>query len=260
VKGKGDHLTTEPQKPISDIRKEALRVANAMDLVKVPARLIGGVAIWLRCPSAEHELLRREYMDLDFLGLSSRTTEIKHFLVGLGYQADKYFNSLHGRSRLLFHDNENDRQVDVLFDEMNMCHKLDFRSRINVNEHTLPIADLLLTKLQIVEVNPKDMTDLFTLFSDHPIGDQDGEMINGRYIAQLTSGNWGLYRTIQLNLDRVIERAAALPQVGPFVIERQVHALRDMIESEPKSVKWKVRARLGDRVPWYELPEEVRRS
>jgi hypothetical protein len=253
-------LTTEPLKPISDIRKEAQRVANAMDLVKVPARLIGGIAIWLRCPSAEHELLRREYMDLDLLGVSSRTAEIKQFLVGLGYQADKYFNSLHGRSRLLFHDIENDRQVDVLLDEMNMCHKLDFRSRINVNGHTLPIADLLLTKLQIVEANPKDITDLFTLFSDHPIGDQDGEMINGRYIAQLTSGNWGLYRTIQLSLDRVIERAVAIPQIGPYVIESQVRTLRAMIETEPKSIKWKLRAQVGDRVTWYELPEEVRRS
>jgi hypothetical protein len=143
---------------------------------------------------------------------------------------------------------------------MNMCHRLDFRSRINVNEHTLPIADLLLTKLQIVEANPKDMIDLFTLFNDHPIGDQDGEMINGRYIAQLTSGNWGLYRTIQLSLDRVIERATDIPQIGPYVIEEQVHKLRDMIESEPKSIKWKLRAQLGDRVTWYELPEEVRRS
>jgi hypothetical protein len=226
----------------------------------VPLRLIGGIAIWLRCPSADHELLRREYMDLDLLGLSSRTAEIKHFLSELGYQGDKFFNSLHGRTRLLFHDLENQRQVDVLFDEMDMCHRLDFRSRIDVDAHTLPIADLLLTKLQIVEINPKDIADLFTLFSDHCIGDQDGEIINGRYIAHLTAGNWGLYRTIQINLERVVEYAKFVPQVGQYAIERQVQELRDMIDSEPKSVKWKMRARLGDRVKWYELPEEVRRS
>lgn len=231
-----------------------------MDQADVPLRLIGGIAIWLRCPSAEHKLLRREYVDLDLLGLSSHTTEIKHFLSGLGYQADKYFNSLHGRSRLLFFDTGNDRQVDVLFNEMNMCHKLDFRSRISVDAHTLPIADLLLTKLQIVEVNPKDLTDLFTLLSDHAIGDQDGELINGHYIARLTADNWGLYRTIQLNLDQIAERARDMPQVGPYAIEEQVKALWDMIETEPKSVKWKMRARVGDRVKWYELPEEVRRS
>ncbi len=246
--------------PITDIRKEAQRVASAMDLANVPLRLIGGVAIWLRCPSAGHDLLRREYADLDLLGLSSSTTEIKHFISGLGYQADKFFNSLHGRNRLLYHDLENGRQVDVLFDEMDMCHRLDFRSRIGVDAHTLPIADLLLTKLQIVEANPKDITDLLTLFCDHPIGDQDGEMINGRYIAHLTAGNWGLYRTIQLNLDRLIDHGKAIPQVGPYAIEQQVQALRGMIDSEPKSVKWKMRARVGDRVKWYESPEEVKRS
>ncbi len=231
-----------------------------MDLANVPVRLIGGVAIWLRCPSADHELLRREYVDLDLLGLSPSYSEIKKFLSGLGYQADKFFNSLHGRTRMLFHDLENDRQVDVLLDEMNMCHRLDFRSRISVDNHTLSIADLLLTKLQIVEANPKDITDLYTLLCDHPIGDQDGEMINGRYIARLTASNWGLYRTIQLNLDRVIEHAKVIPQIGPYVIEQQVRELRDKIDSEPKSIKWKMRDRVGDRVKWYELPEEVRRS
>ncbi len=253
-------MTIEPHVPLDDIRSEARRVAGAMDLVHVPLRLLGGIAIWLRCPSADHELLRRDYMDLDLVGLSTRTAEVKHFLSELGYQGDKFFNSLHGRTRLLFHDHKNQRQVDILFDEMNMCHRLDFRSRINVDTHTLPIADLLLTKLQIVEINPKDVTDLFTLLSDHQVGDQDGEMINGKYIAHLTSGNWGLYRTIQLNLDRVVEFAKGVPRVGTYSIEEQVQVLRNTIDSEPKSVKWKMRARVGDRVKWYELPEEVRRS
>ncbi len=253
-------MATESQVPIKDIRKEARRVVAAMDQDNVPVRLIGGVAIWLRCPSADHELLRREYVDLDLLGLGPSYSEIKKFLTGLGYQADKFFNSLHGRTRMLFHDLENDRQVDVLLDEMNMCHRLDFRSRISVNEHTLSIADLLLTKLQIVEANPKDITDLFTLFSDHPIGNQDGEMINGSYIAQLIANNWGLYRTMQLNLDRVLERSKIIPQIGLYAVEQQVRELREMIDSKPKSIRWKMRDRVGDRVKWYELPEEVRRS
>jgi hypothetical protein len=253
-------LATESQGPIKDIRKEARRVVATMDLVNVPVRLIGGVAIWLRCPSADHELLHREYVDLDLLGLSPSYSEIKKLLTGLGYQPDKFFNSLHGRTRMLFHDLENNRQVDVLLDEMNMCHRLDFRSRISVDEHTLSIADLLLTKLQIVEANPKDIIDLYTLLCDHPIGDQDGEMINGSYIARLTASNWGLYRTIQLNLDRVIEQAKVIPQIGSYAIEQQIRELRDKIDSEPKSIKWKMRDRVGDRVKWYELPEEVRRS
>jgi hypothetical protein len=235
-------------------------VAEALDQTRVPLRLLGGAAIWLRCPSANHELLCRDYADLDFISLHSQAAEVKKFLVALGYEADKFFNSLHGRSRMLFHDPENERQVDVLFDEMLMCHKLDFRSRITIDPRTLPLADLLLTKLQIVQTNPKDMTDLVTLLFDHPISDQDGEDINGRYISRLTANDWGLYRTIQINLDDVREHARSLPQVGPYAIDQQVQALWAMIDGEPKSIKWKMRAQVGDRIQWYELPEEVKRS
>ena len=250
----------ETQIPLPDIRAEARRVASALEQSQLPLRLIGGAAIWLRCPSADHELLRREYADLDFLGLSPQGPAISQFLIGLGYEKDKFFNSLHGRTRMLFHDTVNGRQVDILLNEMVMCHKLDFRSRINIDPCTLPLADLLLTKLQIVQTNPKDMTDLVTILSDHPIGDQDGESINGSFIARLTSTDWGLYRTIQLNLDHVQELAHQLPQLGQYPVEGQVKALWTIIEDEPKSLKWKVRARVGDRVQWYELPEEVRRS
>lgn len=235
-------------------------MAEALDQTRVPLRLLGGAAIWLRCPSANHELLRRDYADLDFISLHSQAAEVKKFLVALGYEADKFFNSLHGRSRMLFHDPENERQVDVLFDEMLMCHKLDFRSRITIDPRTLPLADLLLTKLQIVQTNPKDMTDLVTLLFDHPISDQDGEDINGRYISRLTANDWGLYRTIQINLDDVREHARSLPQVGPYAIDQQVQALWAMIDGEPKSIKWKMRAQVGDRIQWYELPEEVKRN
>jgi hypothetical protein len=248
------------QSPIKDIRAETRRVASALDESSLSLRLLGGAAIWLRCPSAGNELLQREYADLDFLGLSGLTVEIKHFLTSLGYEPDKFFNSLHGRSRMLFHDPLNGRQVDILLNEMVMCHRLDFRSRIKVDRWTLSLADLLLTKLQIVEVNPKDLIDLHTIFIDHPIGDQDGEMINGGYIARLTADDWGLYRTIQITLDRVIEHASSFPHIGPYAIEQQVQALRDKIDSEPKSIKWKLRASVGERVKWYEIPEEVRRS
>jgi hypothetical protein len=253
-------VATDPSKPLAEIHEEAHRVAAALDQTQAPLRLLGGAAIWLRCPSAEHPLLRRNYADLDFISLRASGPEVKRFLVGLGYEADKYFNSLHGRSRLLFHDTHNERQVDVLFDEMLMCHRLDFRKRINVDQRTLPLADLLLTKLQIVETNPKDMTDMATILFDHAIGEQDGEAINGAYIAGLTANDWGLYRTIQINLEAVRQHARSLPQVGQFAIGDQVDALWAMIEAAPKTLKWKMRAQVGDRVKWYELPEEVRRS
>jgi hypothetical protein len=222
--------------------------------------LIGGAAIWLRCPSARHAALRREYADLDFIGLSARSGDVKRFFEGLGYEPDKFFNSLHGRTRLLYHDTANERQVDVFFDAMMMCHRLDFRARVKVDAHTLSLADLLLTKLQIVQLNPKDLTDLITLLIDHPIGDLDGDMINGRYVAELAAGDWGLYRTMQQSLDRVRAALGNTPEVGRYRAAEQIDALWARVEAAPKSLKWKMRARVGDRVKWYEEPEEVKRD
>lgn len=251
---------SDARMPLKEIREEVNRVAENLDRRAAPLRLIGGAAIWLRCPSASQEGLRRNYADLDFIGLSSKTGEIKEFLTGLGYEPDKFFNSLHGRTRLLFWDTPNDRQVDVFLDEMKMCHRLDFRSRLTVDPYTLSIADLLLTKLQIIQLNPKDLTDLITLLIDHPVGEQDGEAINGAYIARLAAEDWGLYRTIQQSLERVQEVAPKFDGVGSFPTGEQAERLWKMIEAEPKTMKWKMRAAIGDRVQWYELPEEVRRK
>ena len=34
-------------------------------------------------------------------------------------------------------------------------------------------------------------------------------------------------------------------------------AMRQAMEAAPKSVRWKMRARVGEKVTWYELPEET---
>ena len=181
--------------PLANVNEEAIRVAGAITQAKVPLRLIGGGAIYLRCPSARQADLRRAYADLDFVGLGERGIEFRRFFEGLGYEPNSWFNKLHGRTRLLFWDKTNGRQADVFLDRMNMCHVLDFRSQLEIDPQTLSLADLLLTKLQIVEMNRKDLIDVVALLIDHAIGSGDGEEINGAHIARLTAGDWGLYRT-----------------------------------------------------------------
>jgi hypothetical protein len=222
--------------------------------------LIGGGAIYSRCPSARSPRLHRTYADLDFVGLSSHTVEISHFFEGLGYKPDRWFNKLHGRARLLFWDESNDRQADVFLDRMSMCHRLEFRTRLEVDPHTLSLADLLLTKLQIVQMNQKDLVDIVALLIDHPIGSQDGETINAAYIASLTGKTWGLFRTVTKNLGLVREAAEEFEGVGDHPLLSQLDALLAVVEAAPKSVAWRLRSLVGDRVRWYEEPEEVRRD
>jgi hypothetical protein len=235
--------------------EESLRVLGAASHVTL--RLIGGVAIRLRCPSALAPPLARECRDLDFCGRSEDSNALIDLLTELGYESVRRFNALHGHRRLLF-KGEAGRDVDILLDRFEMCHRLDLRQRLHLDEQTLPLADLLLTKLQIVEANPKDITDAAAIVVDHPVDTTPG-VIDASYIAGLCSQDWGLNRTVDLSLARLREAlpTLGLPEESVERGQRSVDELAEAIERAPKTLRWKARARVGERVRWYELPEEV---
>jgi len=243
--------------PLVSPVEEAARVIEAAEANGVVLRLFGGVSFWFRCPSARHPRLQRKYVDVDFMGHSRQSREIKQLFVSLGYSPRDKFNAIQGYRRLIFNDMANQRRVDVFLDVFEMCHSFNFKDRLEVDAKTIPLADMLLTKLQIIDVNEKDLKDATCLFADYDVGAIDGEMINGSYIANLCAGDWGVYKTLTMNLDRLQAK------LGAFGLENDVQAsvgsrankLRTMIEAKPKDFRWKMRARVGERVKWYELPE-----
>jgi len=242
--------------PIAEITEEAVRVLDAANAENTSLRLLGGLAIYLQAPSARtHEQLRRSYKDLDFVTTSKHTGKVKALFARLGYSANKNFNALHGHQRLLFWDEEHERQVDIFVDKMQMCHNIDFRSRLHVDDRTLSLADLMLTKLQIVELNEKDILDVMALFIDFDVEESD-KGINSPYISGLISNDWGLHKTLDTNLKKM-KAFAEEREFPPFVTERIQQMIADM-EKQPKSFGWKTRAMVGERVRWYELPEEPR--
>lgn len=239
------------------VEDEARRILQASSERKVVLKLIGGVAIAMRCPSASREGLRRSYMDMDLVGHEKQSRAIKNFFADMEYQPRERFNAINGRKRLIFNDLANQRRVDVFLDVFEMCHNFDFKERLELEAETLPLADLLLTKLQIVQINDKDLTDMTALIVDHDIGSGDGETINGSYIARLCSNDWGVYKTLTTNLSKL---QASLDSYGLSMSEldgarAKIRRLADLIEREPKSLAWKLRARVGERLLWYELPE-----
>ena len=175
----------------------------------------------------------------------------------LGYQPEPRFNLLNGHQRLLSLDGINGRQVDIFIDRLKMCHVVELAGRLGHDGPTLTPADLLLSKLQVFEVNMKDLVDTIALLLDHAVADHDDDAVNASYLAKLTSEDWGLYRTLQLNTQRVRDAARDF-DVDAQRINKRLDEIWDAIEARPKSLKWKLRARVGDRVAWYELPEEVR--
>ena len=242
--------------PLEDPLEEAKRVLAKAQQDKIVLKLIGGVAVCVRCPSAKRPTLGRRYVDIDLVGLSKQSTPIRRFFSKLGYVPRDRFNAMYGDRRLIFNDTDHNRRVDVFLDVFEMCHTLNLKDRLQLDGLTIPIADMLATKLQIVEVTQKDYKDMMAILLDHEVGSSDEGMINGDYLAKLCGGDWGIYKTMTLNLGRLSEVVPEfqLGQDGE-VVKTRIKSLHKMIENEPKSLKWKMRARIGERTPWYRLPE-----
>ena len=236
---------------------EAARISNAASAAKVPVKLVGGAAVNLHSASARQPPLKRKYGDLDFVASSKQQQAVQKLFESLGYQGDRRFNTLNGHQRLLYLDSAHGRQIDIFIDRMKMCHVIELANRLGHEGPALTPADLLLSKLQVFEVNMKDLVDTTALLLDHPIADHDDDAINAAYLARLTSDDWGLHRTLQLNTARVRDAARTL-EVDAHQVHRRLDELWARIDAQPKSLRWKLRARVGDRVSWYELPEEVR--
>lgn len=248
-----------PEHPTEDdICAEGERLAHAAIEAGVPLALIGGVAIWLRSPSMHGPPLQRSYNDLDIAITSSGQAAVKRFLEEQGYTPDRKFNALHGASRLIYVDAARGRHLDVIKDRFVMCHTLDLRRRIEPGMATLPLADLLLTKLQIVELNEKDLRDILGLLADHAVGPGQEEIDPDRIVA-VTRDDWGLDHTIRRTLGVARERAdwPGLPDGTAARIRQRIDGLLGLIDQSPKGMRWKMRARVGERVRWYELPEEA---
>jgi hypothetical protein len=244
--------------PVTDPVAEGRRIVEAAAEKRLPLRALGGFAVAISCPSAGRPPLAREYADIDLATTKSAKDQVVSLLEGLGYTGDKEFNMLHGHRRLYFWDERAKRQVDVFVDEANLCHRIELRRRLETVPLTLSPADLTMLKLQVVETNEKDYLDICALFADHDLTPDDSG-VNSTYIADLTSSDWGLWRTLTMVGERSEQFALELPgfEAGEIVAER-LRRLRSDMEAAPKSRGWKLRARIGDRKRWYELPEEVR--
>lgn len=243
----------------SDIVEEAERVCEEVEREGLPARLLGGLAVRLRARNGLEPVFRREYADLDFIVPKGGSKAAQRFFEEVGYTPQVRFNTLYGNERLLFFDEENGRQVDVLVGKFRMCHEVPFGGRLAIEPRTVPLAELLLTKLQIVELNEKDIRDTLALLHDHPVKNEDGDTINGGRIAALCASDWGLWRTFTGNLEELRGRIQNydLSEEGKKNVEERINALRERIDEESKTFGWKARSKIGERKRWYELPEEV---
>jgi hypothetical protein len=242
-----------------DVVEEAGRLLESAEARGLPLRVLGGVAIRMRAPDGLPPALQRDYADADFITAKDASSQAQQFFRDEGYEPQVAFNALHGRERLLFFDNGNDRQVDVFVGAFEMSHKVPVADRMELEPRTLPLAELLVTKLQIAELNEKDLRDALALFQGHAVDESDGDSINAAHVAKLCSTDWGLWRTLTGNLATCREHLDRydLPDADKARIAAGIDALVERLEREPKSRGWKLRAKIGERKRWYTTPEEV---
>jgi hypothetical protein len=243
---------------LEDIVAEGGRLLALADDRDVDLRLLGGVAVRLHAPEVP-AALDRQYKDLDIAIPKKASGPLDDLLRNAGYNPHVSFNAMHARERGLFFDDDHGRQVDVFVDSFRMCHAIPLADRFAVEKGTVPLAELLLTKLQIIELNEKDIRDTVLLLHGHEISDHDDETVNGARVAQLCASDWGLWRTITANLERCREHIDDydLPAPEREQIADRFGEIMERVEAEPKSRGWKLRAKVGERKRWYDLPEEV---
>src|SRR6516165_1208605 len=244
--------------PADDALPEALELSRGAADASLGLKLLGGLAVRVLCPQFPPR--QRSGQDIDFACVSKERKKVAEHLAKVGCEPDRRFNNLNG-DRQMYFNAPSGRPIDVMVNQLNMCHVLDFRAGFARQPYTIDAVDVLLSKLQIVELNEKDAHDTVHLLSGLPVGGGGQASIDTDRFAKLMGADWGWWRTVTGNLEKlptlVADRPGLVPPGARYEPLAQARQLLELAQQTPKSMKWKLRAATGERMRWYELPEEV---
>jgi hypothetical protein len=223
------------------------RLVSAAAERSVTLRLLGGAGVMLHCQLTLAGVPHREIGDLDVIVPSSDRRQVGAVFESEGYTPDRRFNAMQGDRRMIFTGPSG--KVDVFVDSFELCHKLELASRLTLEPETITATDLLLTKLQVVELTQKDVDDIALLLTEHELGRGPGDQIDVGYMSELMGDDWGLWRTSSQTLQDAADRRPELAF--------KTKELAAAFEAAPKSRRFRMRARVGERMRWYEIPDET---
>ncbi len=233
------------------------------DAAGVTGRVLGSVGIRLHCPAYAERLdaMKREAPpDIDLIIPASDRRPFRAVVEELGWEENRdLLVAMEGR-RYQYMVPEEGLHIDVFVDVLEFCHLIDLRERLRLDTPTIPLSDLVLEKLQIVEINEKDLKDLAILFLEHDVGADGREVIDLEYVAGLLARDWGFCYTVGRNVERLrsfILGAPALSGEEREVIGRRLAEFVTRVDAEPKSRRWRLRAKVGTRMQWYRDVSEM---
>jgi hypothetical protein len=250
----------EPFSAWPEFVAEAKAVIAAANERGLHLRLLGALAVIEQCPNGMWllEKTNRVLTDLDFMGYDREIRDVETMFREMGYEV------LGGRGvtmdvwvgRRIFHDpGGGRRRVDVFLDRLDFCHPIELKGRLEREAVTIPLTDILLEKLQIVEINEKDLKDLVVLLLEHPVTDtEEPGAFDAGYVVDLLTKDWGFSYTVSLNLARIRRYMETIPELADdhrATVSARIDDLWGRVEAAPKSLKWKMRARVGPSRKWY---------
>lgn len=229
--------------------EKAVQIVDSANELGISMRILGAIATKLHCSPEITSGEMRDVSDIDFMAYSKHRKEIKKTLLDkFNYLPNDRFEALYGKDRFIFYD-EDGIAVDVFFDKLPMCHTIDFAGRLELDSPTITLADLLLTKLQIVNFEEKDFKDVVCILTEHPIRETEDEAVNAKYIAEVLSKDWGFYYTFTSNLNQV-KTSLSESSKHTQMLEK-IDRIAHYIENEPKSMGWRMRSKVGTKKKWY---------
>lgn len=245
------------------LEAEVGRVVDAAEAAGVPVRVLGSIGVALHSHDAASIIpsFARTYADIDFAAYRRDARTLATVMADLGYTDDREVYISSEGARAIFDDPARHIHADVFYDRLEFCHVIPLAGRLEVDRPTIPVAELLLSKLQIVRINEKDVVDIILLLLDHPLGSGDADTVDVERIARLCSEDWGLWRTLSQNLGKVTALAAGYPQLTDDqsrTVAQASGALKARIDAAPKSMSWRMRDRVGDRRQWWTEVDEIR--
>ena len=246
---------------------EALRLVRDAEAEGIRLRILGSIAYRLQCPNNLHLFhdTKRVLTDVDFAAERKQNRAIRQFLAARGYVADEGIYVASEGARHAYLHKDTGLNVDVFADELYFCHRIPFKDRLDLDRPTISTTDLLLEKMQIVEINLKDFKDTVVLMLEHPLSNQEAgpKAIDVAYITDIMRQDWGFYYTFTTNLKRVPDYFGEFPSIEDrqrAVVQDRVKALIEAIESAPKTFSWKMRSKIGTRSLWYQEVSEKGRQ
>ncbi|MDP8321306.1 MAG: hypothetical protein RAO94_03020 [Candidatus Stygibacter australis] len=232
---------------------------------KVVMRVIGSIAFRIRAPEYVYiEYKNNRYLtDIDFIVYSRDIVRVQDMFFELGWSENQSVLRLSGDKRRIFYHPTEDIHSDIFIDKLRFCHPVDFRKRLEIDYPTISLIDLMLEKLQIVEINRKDLVDMMLLLRKYPLSNQEEpDNINVKYLAKICSKNWGWWRTATMNLDKLLHfvKEYLEDKEDIQIVTDKINQMKENIAAQPKSLGWKLRSIFGDKFKWYDEVEEVDRN